>query len=56
LNTNFLYEDTIKQEVDDKEANKNRKKIVNFTGDTGNNSWNSLSPFNTKKNYEQQST
>jgi len=59
LNTNFSFEDTIRQEVDDKEADENRKKIVNLEIlSEDNNGWNPLNPYKSiypEKNYEQQS-
>jgi len=54
LNTNFSFEDTITQVVDDKEADENRKKIVNLKiVSEDNNGWNSLNPYSTEENYEQ---
>jgi len=56
LNTNFSYEDMTRQEADDKEADENKKKIVDLkTLSEDNNDWNPLSPFSTEESYEQQS-
>ncbi|XP_011334640.1 trimethylguanosine synthase isoform X1 [Ooceraea biroi] len=56
LNTNFSFEDTNRQEINDKEADENRKKIVNLEiSPEDGNGWNPLSPFSTEENYEQPS-
>lgn len=55
-NTSFSFEQMSRQEVNDKDADENRKKIINFEilpEDAD--GWNPLSPFSIEENYNQQS-
>ncbi|XP_006562905.1 trimethylguanosine synthase isoform X2 [Apis mellifera] len=53
---NFSFDDVSKQEVSDKDAEDNRKKLTNFetSPETGD-GWNPLSPFSMEESYNQQS-
>ncbi|CAK9816789.1 Trimethylguanosine synthase [Anthophora plagiata] len=53
---NFSFDDIIKQEINDKDAEENRKKLINFevSPETGD-GWNPLSPFSMEESYNQQS-
>lgn len=55
-NINFSFDDVSKQEVTDKDAEDNRKKLTNFetSPETGD-GWNPLSPFSMEESYNQQS-
>ncbi|KOC61766.1 Trimethylguanosine synthase [Habropoda laboriosa] len=52
----FSFDDIIKQEINDKDAEENRKKLINFelSPETGD-GWNPLSPFSMEESYNQQS-
>lgn len=55
-NTNFSFADVSKQEVNDKDAEENRKKMRNFEASPENgDGWNPLSPFSLEESYNQQS-
>lgn len=55
-NTSFSFEQTGRQEVNDKDADENRKKITNFEiSPEDRDGWNPLSPFSIEENYNQQS-
>ncbi|XP_043591838.1 trimethylguanosine synthase isoform X1 [Bombus pyrosoma] len=53
---NFSFDDISKQEISDKDAEDNRKKLTNFEAslETGD-GWNPLSPFSMEESYNQQS-
>ncbi|OAD62879.1 Trimethylguanosine synthase [Eufriesea mexicana] len=53
---NFSFDDVRKQEINDKDAEDNRKKLTNFetSPETGD-GWNPLSPFSMEESYNQQS-
>lgn len=55
-NTSFSFEQTSRQEINDKDADENRKKIINFEiSPEDGDGWNPLSPFSVEENYNQQS-
>ncbi|XP_012531914.1 trimethylguanosine synthase [Monomorium pharaonis] len=55
-NTSFSFEPTSRQEVNDKDADENRKKILNFEiSPEDRDGWNPLSPFSIEENYNHQS-
>ncbi|KMQ92490.1 trimethylguanosine synthase [Lasius niger] len=55
-NTSFSFEQMGRQEVNDKDADENRKKIINFEiSPEDGDGWNPLSPFSIEENYNQQS-
>ncbi|KAL6444166.1 hypothetical protein ACFW04_001835 [Cataglyphis niger] len=55
-NTSFSFEQMGRQEVNDKDADENRKKIINFEiSPEDADGWNPLSPFSIEENYNQQS-
>ncbi|XP_039308959.1 trimethylguanosine synthase isoform X2 [Solenopsis invicta] len=55
-NTSFSFEQTSRQEVNDKDADENRKKILNFEISPENgDGWNPLSPLSIEENYNHQS-
>ncbi|XP_043260752.1 trimethylguanosine synthase [Colletes gigas] len=53
---NFPFDDMNKQEINDKDAEENRRRMTNFEGspETGD-GWNPLSPFSMEESYNQQS-
>lgn len=55
-NVNFSFDDMNKQEINDKDAEENRRKIINLetSPETGD-GWNPLSPFSIEESYNQQS-
>lgn len=55
-NTSFSFEQMGRQEVNDKDADENRKKIINFEiSPEDTDGWNPLSPFSIEENYNQHS-
>lgn len=55
-NTSFSFEQMSRQEINDKDADENRKKIINFEiSPEDGDGWNPLSPFSIEENYNQQS-
>lgn len=55
-NTNFSFEDQNKQTVNDKDAEENRKKLMNYElSPEAGEGWNPLSPFSAEDSYNQQS-
>lgn len=55
-NTSFSFEQMGRQEVNDKDADENRKKIINFeVSPEDADGWNPLSPFSIEENYNQHS-